>query len=158
MRILTMLPLVAFLLLGEWAMAAPESHETAIAVKWYEAFDKNKPEILDAILSDDWQDIPDARDAPRGSQSAKAVLNMLHTTFPDFQIAVEDVVAEGNKVVVRSTISGTQAGQFAGLPASGRKLRIQAVDIHLIEGGKIQKTWHTEDWMSGLHQLGALER
>jgi steroid delta-isomerase-like uncharacterized protein len=156
MRILKILPLLASLALTSSAMTASQSKETAIAVKWYEAFDKNRPEILEAILSDDWQDIPDAPDTPRGSQTAKAVLKMLHTAFSDFHIAVEDIVAEGNKVVVRSTLSGTQTGPFAELPASGRKIEIQAVDIHLVEDGKIQKTWHTEDWMSGLRQLGAL--
>jgi steroid delta-isomerase-like uncharacterized protein len=155
MRILKILPLLAALALTGSAMAASSSGETGIAVKWYEAFDKNNPELLGAILSDNWQDIPDAPDAPRGSQAAKAALKMLHAAFPDFRIVVEDIVAEGNKVVVRSTITGTQTGAFAGIPASGRKLNIQAVDIHLIEHGKIQKTWHTEDWMSGLRQLGA---
>ena len=158
MRILKILPLVAALFFRERVMAAPESQETAIAVKWYEAFVENKAEILDAILASDWQDIPDAPDAPRGSHSAKAVLKLLHGAFPDFRIEIEDVVAEGNKVVVRSAITGTQSGSFAGIPASGRKLDIQAVDIHLVENGKIQKTWHTEDWMSGLRQLGAFGR
>ncbi|MGQ3215309.1 MAG: ester cyclase [Shinella sp.] len=158
MRILKILPLVASLLVGQGVMAAPESQEMAIAVKWYEDFDRNQPEILEAILSDTWRDIPDAPDTAPGAQTAKAVLKMLHTAFPDFRIAVEDIVAEGNMIVVRSTISGTQTGPFAGLPASGKKLRIQAVDIHLVEGGKIQKTWHTEDWMTGLRQLGAFEQ
>ncbi|EJL57895.1 putative ester cyclase [Rhizobium sp. CF122] len=158
MRIVKILPFVASLLAGGWAMAAPQNEETAIAVKWYEAFDKNKPEILEAILADGWRDIPDAPDAPPGAQSAKAALKMLHTAFPDFQITVEDVISDGNKVVVRSTISGTHKGSFAGLPASGRKLLSQAVDIHLVEDGKIQQTWHTEDWMSGLTQLGAFKR
>jgi steroid delta-isomerase-like uncharacterized protein len=158
MRILKILPLLASLALTGSAMAASQSKETATAVKWYEAFDKNRPEILEAILSNEWQEIPDAPDAPRGSQSAKAALKMLHAAFPDFHIAVEDITAEGNKVVVRSTITGTQAGSFVGLPASGRKLNIQAVDIHLVENGKIQKTWHTEDWMTGLRQLDAFGR
>lgn len=158
MRIVKILPLVAALLFGQAAVAAAENQKTAIAVKWYEAFDKNKPEILDAILSDGWRDIPDAPGTQSGAQPAKAVLKMLHTAFPDFRIRIEDIVAEGNKVVVRSTISGTQKGPFAWLPASGRKLQIQAVDIHLVEDGKIQKTWHTEDWMSGLRQLGAFEQ
>lgn len=95
-------------------MAAPPNEETAIAVKWCEAFDKNKPEILEAILADGSRDIPDAPDAPRGAQSAKAVLRMLHTAFPDFQITVEDIISDENKVVVRSTISGTHKDHLPG--------------------------------------------
>lgn len=158
MRILKILPLVAALLLGQGAIAAPQNQQTAIATKWYEAFDKNRPDILEAILSDDWQELPNDRETAHGPQPAQAGVKMLHTTFPDFRIAIDDIVSEGNKVVVRSTITGTQMQPFVGLPASGRKIRIQAIDIHLVEDGRISKTWHSEDWMTGLRQLGAFER
>lgn len=158
MRILKIIPLVAALLLGQSAIAVPQNQQTAIAVKWYEAFDKNRPDILETILSDDWQELPNARETARGPQTAKGGLKMLHTTFPDFRIAIDDIVSEGNKIVVRSTITGTQMQPFVGLPASGKKIRMQAIDIHLVEGGRISKTWHSEDWMTGLRQLGAFDR
>ena len=79
-------------------------------------------------------------------------------TFPDLSIKIEDILQEGNKVVVRSTISGTQKGPFLGYPAKNRKMTIQAVDIHEVKDGKIIQTWHTEDWMTGFHQLGILEK
>jgi steroid delta-isomerase-like uncharacterized protein len=89
---------------------------------------------------------------------AKRTLAMLTTTFPDLRIIVEDIIQYGGKVVVRSTISGTQRAEFMGIRAQGRRLGIQAVDIHEFKDGKIIRTWHTEDWMTGLNQLGALER
>ena len=61
-------------------------------------------------------------------------------------------------MVVRSEISGIQTKPFMGIPARNRKLVIQAVDIHEFKDGKIVRTWHTEDWMTGLHQLGAFEK
>jgi steroid delta-isomerase-like uncharacterized protein len=81
---------------------------------------------------------------------------MLVSAFPDFDIKIEDLIQDGNKVVVRSTITGTQRHAFAGLPATGRSMKIQAVDIHEIESGTIIRTWHTEDWMTGLRELGHL--
>jgi len=45
-----------------------------------------------------------------------------------------------------------------GLPAKGRSINIQAIDIHELMDGKIVRTWHSEDWMTGLHQLGLFER
>ena len=78
--------------------------------------------------------------------------------FPDLDIKVEDVLQEENKVIVRSKISGTQRGPLMGFPAKNRKMSIQAIDIHEFKDGKIVRTWHTEDWMSGLRQLGVFER
>ena len=92
--------------------------------------------------------------APPGPEAAKQTLVRLRTAFPDFDIQVDDVIRDGNKVVARSTITGTQKAAWLGLPATGRTMRIQAVDIHEFEGGQVARTWHTEDWMTGLRELG----
>lgn len=127
-----------------------------IATRWYTAFDQKNPTILDEILAKDWIDIPPAPAQPPGPEGAKQILVQLGTTFPDLTIKIEDILQDGNKVVVRSTISGTQKGPLLEFPAENRKMTIQAVDIHEVKDGKIVRTWHTEDWMTGLHQLGIL--
>ena len=129
-----------------------------IAALWYEAFDKKNPEILDRILAKDWTDIPPAPNQPAGPEGAKQILAELRTTFPDLKIKIEDMVQEEDKVVVRSTITGTQKGPLIGFPAKNHSMSIQAIDIHEIKDGKIVRTWHTEDWMTGLHQLGVFEK
>ena len=52
----------------------------------------------------------------------------------------------------------TQAGEFAGFPAKGRPFNIMAIDIDQFMDGKVVKTWHVEDWLSGLFQMGSLEK
>jgi len=127
-------------------------------VLWYDAFSKNDPALLDRIIGDDWVDIPSAPGLPKGPRAAKDTLALLTTTFPDLKVTIEDVLQDGNKVVVRSTISGTQKAGFLGFPTKNRQLNIQAVDIHQFKDGKIVRSWHTEDWMTGLHQLGVFEK
>ena len=127
-------------------------------VLWYEAFDQKNPALLDRILAKDWVDIPPAPDQPAGPEGAKQILVQLGTTFPDLKIKIEDILQDGNKVVVRSTITGTQKGPLLGFPAKNRSMSIQATDIHEFKDGKILRTWHTEDWMTGLHQLGVFEK
>jgi predicted ester cyclase len=95
---------------------------------------------------------------PPGPKGAKQILRELSMTFSDLKVSIQEVLQDGNKVVVRSEISGTQAQPFMGIPATNRKLIIQAIDIHEFKDGKIIRTWHTEDWMTGLHQLGAFEK
>jgi steroid delta-isomerase-like uncharacterized protein len=124
---------------------------------WYEAFDKNNPALLDRILAEQWVDIPPAPGQLPGPAGAKQILVELRTAFPDLTIEIRDVIEQGNKVVVRSEIAGTHRGPFLGRAATGGKLRIQAIDIHEFQNGKIVRTWHSEDWMTGLHQLGILK-
>lgn len=125
---------------------------------WYEAFDKNNPALIDKILSPNWVDIPAAPHQPAGPAGAKAILAELWETFPDFKIKIEDTLYDGNKVIVRSMLTGTQKGEFLGVPAKNGKLAIQAIDIHEFKDGKILRTWHTEDWLTGLHQMGAFDK
>ncbi len=123
---------------------------------WYQAFDRNEPALLDTILSESWVEIPPAPGQRAGPDGAKQVLAELRTAFPDMSIKMQEVLQDGNKVIVRSEIKGTQRGPFLGLAAKDRMMTIQAVDIHEFKDGKIVRTWHTEDWLTGLHQLGHL--
>jgi steroid delta-isomerase-like uncharacterized protein len=123
---------------------------------WYEAFNKNDPALLDRILSEQWVDIPPAPGQPAGPEGAKQILVELTTAFPDLKIRIEEILQDGNKVIVRSEIAGTQRKPLMGFPAKNRKMAIQAIDIHEFKDGKIVRTWHTEDWLAGLHQLGIL--
>lgn len=129
------------------------------ATIWYEAFDKHDAKLLDEVLNKEWQEFPAGPDGKTaGFEDVKKMLVKRTTTFPDFQIKIDDSIQEGNKVVVRSTITGTQAQEFHGFPSKGRKLHIQAIDIHEFKNGKIIRTWHSEDWLTGLGQLGVFEK
>ncbi|TPN37147.1 ester cyclase [Mesorhizobium sp. B2-3-3] len=155
----SLIALIAGSLLAAQASAAPLSNDPKhIASQWYQAFARHDAKLLESILASSWVDIPSPPGTPHGPEAAKAAMAMLVGAFPDFDIKIDDVIQEGNKVVVRSTITGTQRQIFAGLPATGQSMNIQAVDIHEIENGKIVRTWHTEDWMTGLRQLGHLPR
>jgi steroid delta-isomerase-like uncharacterized protein len=123
---------------------------------WYKAFNENAPALLDRVLDRNWVDIPAAPGAPTGPEGVKRMLVELITTFPDFKVQVKDVLQDGSKVIVRSEITGRQKGAFLGIASKSRTFSIQAVDIHEFKDGKIIRTWHTEDWMTGLHQLGIL--
>ncbi|GGY96444.1 ester cyclase [Pseudoduganella plicata] len=125
-----------------------------LAQCWYRAFDEGDAALLEAILASGWVDIPAPPGTPPGAAGAVRTMKALREAFPDFRITVKDILHDGNRVVVRSAMSGTQCGTFLGMQASGKTLEIQAIDIHDIRAGRIFRTWHSEDWMNGLRQLG----
>jgi steroid delta-isomerase-like uncharacterized protein len=140
------------------ADAAQTRADKAKVSLWYDAFTNKDPARLDRILGKDWVDIPPAPNQPLGPAGAKQILVELTTAFPDLNIKIEDVLQDGNKVIVRSTISGTHRGALMGFPPKNRKLSIQAIDIHEFRNGKIVRTWHTEDWLTGLRQMGVFDK
>ena len=103
-------------------------------------------------------DIPSPPGTPTGPEGVKPLLARLTTTFPDLNLTIKDVLQDGNKVIVRAEMAGTQKEAFMGFPAKNMKMTIQVVDIHEFKDGKIVRTWHSEDWMTGLHQLGFFEK
>ncbi len=82
----------------------------------------------------------------------------LFDVFPDASVTVEDIIAEGDKVVGRMTITGTQTGQIhhpqLDLRATNKKVRIDAIYIDRISEGKIVEEWEKQDTMGVMQQLG----
>jgi predicted ester cyclase len=115
----SLIALIACLLFAVQVSAASATNEPRqVASQWYKAFAHRDAELLEKILAPTWVDIPSPPDAPHGPEAAKALMAMLVGAFPDFDIRIEDIIQDGNKVVVRSTITGTQQQAFVGLPGN----------------------------------------
>jgi steroid delta-isomerase-like uncharacterized protein len=125
---------------------------------WYEAFNKRNAALAEQVLSDDWIDVPAAPGQPSGRAGVQFILDDLTKSFPDFRITPAEILRDGNKVVVRSELTGTHQAPFMGFPAKNRKVSIQTIDIHEFKNGRIIRTWHSEDWLTARHQLGAFEK
>jgi len=82
---------------------------------------------------------------------------MLEPYFSDSHIAAEDIIAEGDKVAVRWTWSGTHTGEFMGIPATGRQIAITGTTIHRFADGKFVESWASYDTMGMIQQLTAPE-
>lgn len=91
----------------------------------------------------------------RGTQGIKDEVRQHRASFPDWNEHVDDIVAEGDKVVIRFTSTGTQRGEFAGIAPTGKKVSIQEVAIFRLSNGKIVEQWGMPDLHGLLEQLGA---
>jgi predicted ester cyclase len=145
-------------LLCFWAPASAATQMSQTVKVFYQAFSSNQPDLLDQVLAPDWEDIPLNPGQKPGRDGFKPMIGGFTKTISGLKISNDDIIEAGDKVVVRSTIEGTQAGPFAGFPSKGRPFKIMAIDIHQFKDGKVIKTWHIEDWLSGLFQMGSFEK
>lgn len=90
-----------------------------------------------------------------GGEGAKQVVAAFRAAFPDLQITNDDLIAEGDKVVLRWTATGTHQGELMGLAATGKQVRMTGIDILKIEGGKIVERWGEYDALGLMQQLTA---
>ena len=156
--------LTAPLLTVPTASAAPKHrHSTdqqlernkAVVAWFYDAFNAGDTTALDRVLAPHWVDDPAAPGQAPGPEGFHPIVDAFHTAFADLRVVNEDVIAEGDRVAVRSTVYGTHVGDFFGLPATGRTVSFRAMDIHQVRGGRIIYTWHLEDIASLTQQLTA---
>lgn len=76
--------------------------------------------------------------------------------FPDSHVVIDDLIAEGDKVVKRWTSRGTHQGVFAGIPATGKQVSFTGTTTYRVGGGKIVEAWWSYDLFGMLQQLGAI--
>lgn len=76
--------------------------------------------------------------------------------FPRYELVTEDLIAEGDKVVLRFTLRATHLGEFMGIPATGKDISVPGVIIYRIAGGKIAQHWMQIDSVGMLQQLGVM--
>lgn len=93
---------------------------------------------------------------PTGVAGVKQFASVLRTAFPDLHLAVEDVLGDGDKVVVRITASGTQQGAFMGIPATGKRAVWTETHICRMAGGQVVEHWVNTDQLGMLQQLGVI--
>jgi steroid delta-isomerase-like uncharacterized protein len=78
---------------------------------------------------------------PGGLEGVKLTVSSVRAAFPDLQFATEDLIAEGDKVAQRWSITGTQKGEFMGAPPTGNKTTMSGISIVRIANGKIVEIW-----------------
>ena len=74
---------------------------------------------------------------------------------PDLKWEIKDVLVSGNQVTVRGEATGTPAGEFMGAPHTGKSFKLMSIDVHTLEGGKMVRSYHIEDWLGAVRQLSA---
>jgi len=135
----------------------PETNKAIVQRSADEIWNTGNLAIVDEIYGAEFLNhdptAPDVRDLESYKQFIVGAL----AAFPDFHVTAEDVVAEGDKVAVRWTATGTQEGELPGIPATGRQVTWTGIDIHRIADGKIVEIWWSKDMLGMIQQLTAPE-
>jgi predicted ester cyclase len=132
------------------------THEEALALinPFYNLFrsDKRDWEKGMACLSEDWKSY-DGNDTFRNKADTKPFLEGLFSIVPDIYVNTLQVAVEDDWIAVRSELTGTPAKEFFGVPPSGRKFHIMAVDFNRHKDGKLVELFHCENWAIAIAQL-----
>lgn len=94
--------------------------------------------------------------APFGPEEMKATVRMVTEAFPDNRHEVQEVIAEGDTVVLRCTLTGTHEGAFMGIPPTGREITVSEVHIYRLHDGRAVEHRVGRDDLGAMRQLGVI--
>lgn len=127
-----------------------------IAYRFYnEVLNKGGLNLLPEIMAENFIDY-NSDSEQQGIEGFKHFLQMVSTAFPDLHIDINEVLAEGNKVIARLSISGTQTGNLGTIPPSNKKATWTGIDILEINNNKITGRWSERNLLSLMKQIGAI--
>lgn len=107
---------------------------------------------LNALLAEDFESINSAE--TKGKAVLIKQVQRFWSLIPDLKWAPQEILQDGDKVIVRSIASGSPKGDFMGLSLDGsRSFRMMTIDIHTVENGCIRRVHHLEEWTTAIKQL-----
>src|SRR5262245_46892087 len=123
----------------------------ALAASYFEHVTDGDLDRVEEMLAPDF--VQHTPGIPPGRAAARAMLDLFRRGFPDFQVTVEWMLVDGDRVVVRSRATGTHAGTFMGHAPSGRSFSATGLDVLRIVDGCIVERWNEFDTFAMLQQL-----
>ena len=110
---------------------------------------------LDVLYSPDFVDHSGITNPPN-REGSKQFFTVLFAAFPNMRFTIRQQLAEGDKVMTHKTFQGTHQGPFMGIPATGKQVAFDVIDIFTVADGKLTGHWAVADHFSLMQQLGAV--
>ena len=135
----------------------PAEENKAIVRRWVdEAYNPGNVGLMDELFAADFVNHDPANPMVRDLEGLKQDVRTQQEAFPDRHTSIDELLADGDKVIKRFTFRGTQSGEWNGIPATGKQVTLQGIDILRIENGQITEIWWGYDALGVLQQLGVL--
>jgi steroid delta-isomerase-like uncharacterized protein len=135
-----------------------QTHTKELARQFLDVFSTGDVSALQAVLAHDVVDhnpLPGVRSGRDGIADAVA---LFRTGFPDLQVSVDHLVAEGDLVAAAGIATGINSGPIFGAPPTGNRATFAYLDLYRVSDGRITECWHVEDVAGMLAQLGLVPR
>jgi steroid delta-isomerase-like uncharacterized protein len=123
----------------------------------YELLNAGDVDGFGDLLADDFVEHEVSPGLAPTKEGVKAFFRMYIAAFPDLRMVPEDVLPSGDKVVARTRGTGTHRGEFMGMPATGKSIDVELIDIMRFgDDGLVQEHWGAFDALKMMQQLGAI--
>jgi steroid delta-isomerase-like uncharacterized protein len=126
-----------------------------LAQRWFsEVMSEGKTEVIDELCAPDFVDHDPLPGTTADLAGLKDFVAQIRAAFPDMQMTADDLIVEGDRLAVRSTLRGTHQGDFMGIPGSGKKVEVSNYDFVRFENDQAAEHWGAIDSAALMEQIG----
>jgi steroid delta-isomerase-like uncharacterized protein len=123
--------------------------------RFFELVNSGDIDGLVDLFADDFVEHEEMPGMPPGREGTRQLFSMMHAAFPDMKWDPQDILVDGDKAVTRVQFTGTNDGEFMGMPATGKRVSVGVIDIvRFGDDGLAREHWGVFDMMSMMQQLG----
>ena len=137
-------------------MSIEEANKASFHRAYEELFNQGNLSLVEELIAPDFLNHEAPPGSNRGPESMRQLIRMLRTAFPDLHFTIEELVAEGDTVAGRVTMSGTHQGTFQGMPPTGRSFRQAQMHFVRFRDGKGVEHRAVRDDLGLMQQLGVI--
>ncbi len=137
-------------------MSTEEANKASFRRAYEELFNQGNLSLVEELIAPDFLNHEAPPGSNRGPESMRQLIRMLRTAFPDLHFTIEELVAEGDTVAGRVTMSGTHQGTFQGMPPTGRSFRQAQMHFVRFRDGKGVEHRAVRDDLGLMQQLGVI--
>lgn len=137
-------------------MSAAESDASkALTRQFFQRISAGDLTAVDELVSDDFVEHEQVPGLAPGKAGLRQLFEMFHSAFDHAGVAVDDMIAEDDKVFVLARMTGTQRGDFMGIPATGNTINVSLCDYFRVDNGALVEHWGVMDAAGMMQQLTA---
>lgn len=114
------------------------------------------PAVAAEIIHPDFYDHTNPSGMQHGLEGHNAIVALFKASFPDMDWQIKEMIAEGDRVVARTTMEATHTGEFFGIPPTGKHVSLDGIHILRIADGRIAEHWGNNDDLGLMRQLGVI--
>ena len=134
-----------------------EQENKALVRRYYEeVFNERRVDLIDQLAIEDYLEHDPFPGQGDGRADLRARVELILAAMKPLRFEIQDLVAEGDRVVVRWVQQGVQSGNFMGIPPTGSEYTMAGIDVHRLRDGRMAEHWHVVDLFALLQQLGAI--
>ena len=134
------------------------TNDPAVVIReMFAAVNDGDIERLVELVSDDFQCHTPVPEIGSGRAGMRQLMTIYFSSFKPQRVDIHDIIADGDRVAVRHTHYLTHAGEFAGIPPTGREIVVEGIELFRVRDGKVAEMWHHDDFLGLMQQIGAIQ-